>query len=155
MPENPKILIYGYGNPGRQDDSLGVRLTEMVEEWARSDNYENIQTDSNYQLNIEDVIILKDKNLVIFADASKEKLSDYKLEPLKPKNKTDFTMHHVSPAFLLFLAGELNGAVPECYVLHIKGYEWEFMANPTIQAMKNLQKAFGFIKDFLLDYLHN
>ena len=27
-----KILIYGYGNPGRQDDGLGTMLVERLEQ---------------------------------------------------------------------------------------------------------------------------
>ncbi len=29
-----QILVYGYGNPGRQDDGLGVELVRRLEEWA-------------------------------------------------------------------------------------------------------------------------
>ena len=30
-----KILLYGYGNPGRQDDGLGVLLVEELEKWSK------------------------------------------------------------------------------------------------------------------------
>ena len=53
MPQ-PKILVYGYGNPGRQDDGLGISLVEMIEDWKNKKKLSYIETDSNYQLNIED-----------------------------------------------------------------------------------------------------
>ena len=28
-----KILVYGYGNPGREDDGLGIRFAEIIETW--------------------------------------------------------------------------------------------------------------------------
>ena len=35
-----RILIYGYGNPGRQDDGLGIRLSEELENWAHQQGLE-------------------------------------------------------------------------------------------------------------------
>lgn len=32
-----KILIYGYGNPGRQDDGLGNEFIKRMEKWVRSE----------------------------------------------------------------------------------------------------------------------
>ncbi|NJK85082.1 MAG: hypothetical protein HC906_03035 [Bacteroidales bacterium] len=34
MKTPPDILIYGYGNPGRQDDGLGVLLCERLLKWV-------------------------------------------------------------------------------------------------------------------------
>ena len=61
-----KILFYGYGNPGRQDDGLGIMFIEQIEQWIKDENLENIETDSNYQLNIEDAEIISHKDFVIF-----------------------------------------------------------------------------------------
>lgn len=155
MPESPKIIVYGYGNPGRQDDVLGVKLAELVNEWAKNENIDFITTDTNYQLNIEDAATINEKKLVIFADASKEEIEDFKFMRLKPDSKVDFTMHHVLPGFILYLCKEIYGCVPETYLLHIKGYEWEFLAEPTEKAILNLNKAFDFLKSFISDYLLN
>jgi len=35
-----KTLIYGYGNPGRQDDAIGIMLVEKLEHWAGSEGYD-------------------------------------------------------------------------------------------------------------------
>ena len=72
-----KILIYGYGNPGRQDDGLGVLLAEEIERWSAEKGFVNIHTDSNYQLNLEDADALAKHDLVIFADASREDIDTF------------------------------------------------------------------------------
>jgi hydrogenase maturation protease len=127
VSNKPKILIYGYGNPGRQDDGLGIALAENIENWARKNDITYIETDSNYQLNIEDAARISEFDLVVFADASKEKIKGYAFTSLKPSPKMDFTMHSVSPAFVLNLCREVYEKIPSAYLLHVKGYKWEFM----------------------------
>jgi hydrogenase maturation protease len=147
-----KVLVYGYGNPGRQDDGLGILLAEKVEEWAKSNGYSNITTDTNYQLNIEDAHALNDYDVVIYADASIEKIDNYKLEELKPELNTNFSMHSVSPAFVIGLCKEIYGDIPESWLLHLKGYEWEFMQDMSSKAKRNLEDCFTFIKQRLETY---
>ena len=150
-----KILVYGYGNPGRQDDALGLKLAEEVHIWAEKLGYDFIQTDSNYQLNIEDASTVNGSDLVIFADASKEDITDFKFTLLSPDPKVDFTMHHVSPAFILQLCNEIYGQIPETYLLHIKGYQWDFMGDITPEAEINFKKALEYTKNYLKDYIQN
>lgn len=151
-----KILVYGYGNPGRQDDGLGVLLSEMIEEWATEQNLgENIDTDSNYQLNIEDAYRLNDYDLVMYADASIEEIDDFLFEQIKPVINPQFTSHSVSPEFVIGLCKEIYGEIPETYLMHIKGYEWEFLGEMTTKASANLEKAFKFTKERILDFLNS
>jgi len=150
---NTRILIYGFGNPGRQDDGLGVMLSEEIEKWSASKGLTTIQTDSNYQLNLEDAAGISGYDLVIFADASGEDINDIFVDELKPSAAVEFTMHAVSPAFILHLCTQVYGHAPEAYLMHIKGYEWEFMAEMTGNARKNLEIAINWIKNFLLEKL--
>jgi hydrogenase maturation protease len=151
----PKILVYGYGNPGRQDDGLGIALSETIENWAREHAMNNIETDSNYQLNIEDAARISAFDRVIFADATKEKIKGYAYTSLKPSPGIDFTMHSVSPAFILNLCKEIYHKTPSASLLHIKGYEWEFMKEITTEARKNLEEATEFLKKKILEYIPN
>jgi hydrogenase maturation protease len=144
-----KILIYGYGNPGRQDDGLGVLLAEQLESWSKDNGFTNISTDSNYQLNLEDAETISGYDVVIFADASKEDIPDYRMDGLEPSATVEFTMHAVSPAFILHLCHEVFNRSPEAYLLHIKGYSWEFMKDMTPSSRANLEKAVEFVKGFV------
>ncbi len=147
----PKILIYGYGNPGRQDDGLGVLLAEEMERWSAEMGFDCIHTDSNYQLNIEDADTLSKHDLVIFADASREEIDTFIMEPLKASEQVGFTMHSVSPAFVLNLSKEAFNRAPETFLLHIKGYEWDFMGEISKRARKNLDLAVEYLKNYLVE----
>ena len=149
--QKPSILVYGYGNPGRQDDGAGVMLVGKLDEWIMDNKLEGIHTDSNYQLNLEDAATISNYDLVIFADASHKDLDDFRMDPLVGSDRVEFTMHSVSPAFILHLCGEVFDHEPEAYLLHIKGYEWEFMGRMTEQGEKNVMGALHFVQGFILD----
>jgi len=147
---NPRILIYGYGNPGRQDDGLGVFLAEEVEKWARENHLDHIRTETNYQLNIEDAAEIHDFDIVVFADASLATEESYRLERLQPSPKVEFTMHAVDPAFVLYLCDTVYGEIPEAYVLHLKGASYEMSEGLTTKGQQVLQEAFAWIRSFIL-----
>jgi hydrogenase maturation protease len=151
--QKPSILVYGYGNPGRQDDGAGVILAEKLDEWIVTRKLEGVHTDSNYQLNLEDAETISRYDLVIFADASHEELDDFRMDPLVGSDRVEFTMHAVSPAFILHLSRQVFNHEPEAYLLHIKGYEWEFMASMTEKGEKNLMNALQYVQDFILQHV--
>jgi len=137
------MLIYGYGNPGRQDDALANELIERIETAKRNGDFAGIDTDSNYQLNIEDAEIISNYETVIFVDASVEDIEDIAFTKVEPSDaKVEFSMHAVSTSFVLDLCKKMYEVEPEVYLLHIKGYEWEFMEELTTKALINLDKAF-------------
>ena len=144
-----KILIYGYGNPGRQDDGLGILLTEKLEEWATENSYGFLDFDSNYQLNIEDALKISEYDMVIFADASVEDLSDFAITRVEPCQKTEFTMHAMTPGFVLHLCHSLYNKYPKTYLVHLKGFEFDFLGELTDQANENLNRAFNFFVELL------
>lgn len=149
MVVEPKILIYGYGNPGRQDDGLGNLFVDEAQKWAEAEGLDNISFDSNYQLNIEDAAEIADKDIVIFVDASIEDIDDFELTMITPESKVEFSMHSVSPSFVVKLCNDIYPHTPNAYLLHLKGYEWEFKEGITEKAMRNFSKAFEYIKPLL------
>jgi len=124
-----RALIYGYGNPGREDDGLGI---EMVKNGSKTGltctKLDCMTTDSNYQLNIEDAEKISEWDIVVFVDASKdEDLHEFICSKVESSDaKVEFTMHAVSPAYVLHLSQKLFNKSPETYVMGIKGYEWDF-----------------------------
>ncbi len=148
-----KILLYAYGNPGRQDDCLANELIEKIQLWAEKKGLDYIDFDSNYQLNIEDAEQISHYDKVIFADASTEQIDDYYLSKVKPNDaKVEFSMHAVSPSYVLDLCKRIYNKTPETFLLHIKGYKWDFMSPMTEEAQQNLEKAFNFLKYKLLTF---
>lgn len=152
MTEGKKTLIYGYGNPGRQDDGLGNEFVEIIDRWIVLEGVEGVYTDSNYQLNIEDSDTISSADIVVFVDATIEEIDDFYINKVEPSEaKVEFSMHAVSPAFVVNLCNEIYGKYPECYLIHIKGYEWDFAEGLTDKAKENLNKAIDFVKGRILE----
>lgn len=149
----PRILVYGYGNPGRQDDALGVMLSEEIDSWVKEENYSEIDTDQNYQLNIEDAFKISQYDIVVFADASINDIESFQMDLVVPDTKSDFSMHSVSPSFVTGLCFEVFNKKPIIYQLQIKGYKWVFMEKISRRAKNNLSTAELFLKNFLLECL--
>ena len=146
MREYPKVLIYGYGNPGRQDDGLGNAFVEKMGNWCKLKNISWIEVDSNYQLNVEDAETISHKDIVIFIDASMESIDDYCFTRAIPSESSiEFTMHAVSASFILDFCNKLYNKNPDCYLMHIKGYEWDLKEGLSDKANENLEKAFDFL----------
>lgn len=147
-----KILIYGYGNPGRQDDGLGARFTEIMEKWVDEQKLSHITVDCNYQLNIEDAATVSEYDTVFFIDASiVEDVKNFRLEAIEPNDaRIEFTMHAVSTSYVVDLCRKIYGKTPKAYVLHIKAYEFDFKEELTQQAAENMLDALDFLKDLLL-----
>jgi hydrogenase maturation protease len=144
-----KVLVYGIGNPGRQDDALGILLVDKLNEWIREKGVESIQTDQNYQLNIEDAELISEFDLVIFIDASVIDIESTYFEKIVPDYRTDFSMHSVEPSFVVGICYQIFNKKPDCYQLHIKGYKFDFMKPMTVEAQDNLNKAFDKILSVL------
>jgi hydrogenase maturation protease len=144
-----RILIYGYGNPGRQDDAVGVILAEEIGIWVEKEKIPHIDTDQNYQLNIEDADKIAHYDIIVFADASVSDINRFQLDEVIPDMKTDFTMHSVTPSFVAGLCEKVFNKKPMVYQLQIKGYEWEFMKEVSEKAKKNLYEALDFLKKFI------
>ena len=146
----PGILIYGYGNPGREDDGLGNAFVEAIRLWIEKNKLTNIELDSNYQLNIEDADMMARNEIVLFVDASEEPIKDFCITTVEPSDShVEFTMHAVSPAFVLDICQKIYEKNPQTYLLHIKGYQWEFKEELSINGKKNLNKALELLKPFL------
>jgi len=146
MTHKNRVLIYGYGNPGRQDDALGNELIEKIQDWIDKHGLNCMSTDSNYQLNIEDAEKISDWDIVVFVDASQEDIHEYKFCKVEPDDdKVEFTMHAVSPSYVLHLSEKLFKKKPETYVLGIKGYEWELEEGLSANAKLNLEQAYQFL----------
>ncbi len=153
MEDPGRILIYAYGNPGRQDDGLGNCLIEALDPWLEDKGLSNILTESNYQLNIEDADAIAGVDIAVFVDASIEEIEDIHFGAVEPsEGKSEFTMHAASPAYILALCQKIYRKYPDTYLLQIRGYEWEFQDGLSKQAEENLQKALDFIKGKILSW---
>ncbi len=144
-----QILIYGYGNLGRQDDGLGILLSQKLEAWVKKEGFSGFTFENNYQLNIEDAAEIANKDLVIFADASEEEIDDFCLSVVDGKKELSFTTHAASPSYIVKLCNDLFDRQPLVLLVHIKGYEWAFREGLSEKAEKNLGNAFRYLQKLL------
>ncbi|MBD3362314.1 hydrogenase maturation protease [Candidatus Dojkabacteria bacterium] len=146
-----KILIYGIGNPSRQDDSLGPQFIEKFDIWISKQNFPlEIETTANYQLNIEDADLISQKDLVIFIDATKTDITNFEFSSLMPRqNISEYTTHSLNPEQILNLCQKLYKNYPETYMLQIKGYSWTLGEKISEKASRNLDDAVSYFKNWL------
>lgn len=143
------ILVYGIGNPSRQDDALGILFADSMREWALAKGLSNISFDSNYQLNIEDALEISEKDIVIFADASLEEIETFKFRRLKPLKTIEMSTHSMRPESVLALCEELFGRKPEAYLITIRGYSWMPSEALTGKAGDNLRAALEHVQKLI------
>lgn len=141
-----KVLIYGYGNPGRQDDGLGVSLAEQMERWGEKNALKSMDFESNYQLNIEDSLLISEYDLVVFADASVEEIPAFSVSEVIPEKKNSYTMHNSSPGYVLYLCQSMYRKYPAVFLMHLRGYGFDFMQEMTSGANNNLRAAVDFLQ---------
>lgn len=151
IQDKRNLLIYGYGNPGRQDDGLGVALVEELEAWTKAEGLAGLAFDTNYQLNAEDALAVAGARAVVFVDAAKTGAAPYAFRRLQPQARLSFSTHAMAPESVLALAAELYDARPPAWILAIRGYAWEPNGPPTAVAQANLAAA----REFLQPWLRN
>jgi hydrogenase maturation protease len=96
----PRVLVLGYGNPGRQDDGLGPAVAAGIEGLG----WPNLTAFDNYQLNIENALDVAEHDIVWFVDATKTGPAPYAVRRLAPSSAFDFTSHLVRPETILAMA---------------------------------------------------
>ena len=145
---SPKVLVIGYGNPGRQDDGLGPALARFVEGLSLA----GVTVDADYQLNVEDAAAVAEHDVVILADAAVAGPEPYAFIRIEPKPALSFTSHSLEPEALLAMARDLFGAQTRGYMLGIRGYNFnEFGETISGRARENLTSATDFIQAVLAD----
>jgi hydrogenase maturation protease len=137
LADTPRVLVIGYGNPGRQDDGLGPAVALAIEHLGGP----RIAALDAYQLNIEDAIDIADHDVVWFVDASLDGPEPFAVHTMAPAASIEFTSHILRPEALLAIARQMFGATPEAHLLAIRGYDFEFIEGLTARATDNLAAA--------------
>lgn len=147
--QNQRILIIGYGNPGRQDDGLGPALIDQLQK-IKTDT---LHLHSNYQLTVEDAYDICNFDQVIFVDASLDTKAPFSFEAITVTDDSGLGSHSLSPNGVIRLCETLYNHRPQAYVLGIKGYEYDkFDENLSEQAKENLLAALAFVKGWLAKF---
>lgn len=133
-----KLLLFGYGNPGRGDDALGPLLVEHIAQLQLADAACLV----DMQLLIEHAADLTGFNRIIFVDADMSCQEPFEFSAVTAEKDASYTSHALTPATLLYVYQQIySHTAPPAFLLRIRGYRFELGDYLSIQANKNLAAA--------------
>lgn len=139
------ILLFGYGNPGRGDDALGVLLLEAI----AAQQLSGVECLTDMQLQVEHITDLLGRERILFVDADVACAAPYVLETVAAQQDDSYSSHALTPAALLHTFRQVYGKdAPPAQVLRIRGYAFELGEGLTEQASVNLTAAIGVTESF-------
>jgi hydrogenase maturation protease len=146
VSDRPRILVLGYGNPGRLDDGIGPAIAEAVAAGAAEAGLARVTVESNFQLNIEDAAQAAEHDVVVFADASVSAEAPFEFTRVEPKLEGSFTTHSVRPSGVMALARDEFGSGAQGYVLAVPGEAFDdFGEELSATARHRVQAAASFL----------
>lgn len=130
------ILVIGYGNPLRSDDTLGPRIAVLLKDRFRGEPLEVLTV---YQLTPELVEPVQQARLVVFIDARVGSTPGTIIhEFVEPEAGAGAFTHHVTPASLLGAARTLYGTNPAGILISIVGACFDYGGELSPQLTRRL-----------------
>jgi len=144
----PRILLFGYGNPGCGDDALGPELVARI---ARL-QLDYVECQNDMQLQVEHVTDLADCARVLFVDADMSCDPPYELTEISAARDGSYTSHAMHPAALLYAYRQVYGNdAPPAFLLRVRGYDFELGDALTEPASVNLAAAYTLVANLCKD----
>jgi len=141
-------LVLAWGNASRGDDALGPQFADALRGEA-GDRFELLD---DYQLQIEHALDLVGRRRVLFVDASLSCAAPFEVRALQPARDTSFTSHALSPAAVMQVYRELQGAEPPpCTQLSIRGERFELGEPLGAAASAHLAAALDWARRWLAE----
>lgn len=139
------LLVFGFGNPGRTDDGVGVWVADRIDELGRDD----IVVETPMQLNLEDAAAIAGSEAVLFIDADVTARAPYVFRRACAAGRIEFSSHAMSPEALLAVCAEYFSQPPPAWILGIRGCDFGLGEVLTPAARANAGKAVEFIANWL------
>jgi hydrogenase maturation protease len=130
-----RVLIIGFGNPLRGDDSVGWRAAEELEHKLSGRGVEVI---TRHQLTPELADTVSRSTVVFFLDARCGVPGTAACSRVRPQAPTEAFSHQLSPGAVLGLAQELYGQTPVAFTFSIFGECFDAGEALSPQVTKNL-----------------
>ncbi len=135
------VLVIGIGNPSRGDDALGPLAIERLQ----CLDLPGVELLTDFQLQVEYVLDLRDRAEVIFVDAAASGPAPFAFAPVTAAADASVSSHALSPAALLHACRQLDIAPPPAHVLAIRGHAFELGAALSPEAADHLEAALGWL----------
>lgn len=149
-----KILVIGYGNPLRSDDSFGLRAVEQLKHDITGQEVELVECQ---QLTPELAERIAKAELALFVDADTDGVSGTmhcrRIQP-KRDQSSDAIVHHLDPAGLLGLTQALYKKAPEAMLLTVTGECFGFGRQLSSEVAKALPGVVHHIEEIIEEHVH-
>jgi hydrogenase maturation protease len=143
-----RILVIGFGNPGRRDDGLGPAIAARI---AALD-LPGVTVETAYQLEIEDAALAAEHDDVVFVDAARTGPAPYDMQTVEPRTHHTFTTHSLAPSSVLGIARDVLGTEVRGHVLAVLGDEFDvFEESLSPVGEQRLEEAVRFLRDWLAE----
>ena len=143
-----KLLLFGYGNPGRGDDALGPELVGCIAQLHLA----GVECQNDMQLQVEHVTDLAACDRVLFIDADMSCTEPCDFSEISAEKDGSYTSHAMSPTALLYAYRQVYGKdAPPAFLLRIRGYDFALGDPLTEQAAANLNAATRLVRELCRD----
>jgi len=134
----PKVLIFGYGNPGRGDDALGPLFISEIEKLGLAD----VECQTDMQLQVEHVMDMQGRDIVLFVDADMSCREPFEICEISPEQDSSYSSHAMTPQALLHsYSNVLNESPPTTFLLRVRGERFELGDELSAIARSHLEMA--------------
>ncbi len=147
----PPVVVFAVGNPSRGDDALGPLLLARLDAWLQaSGRAGEVELIEDFQLNIEHALDLEGRALALFIDAGAGTPAPYTFSRLEPAVDLGSSSHALEPgAVLRVFEQTCRGPAPQCFVLCVRGEEFELGQDLSPVAARYADTAWDFLRTAL------
>lgn len=145
------FLIFAVGNESRGDDALGPLLLRELESWlTANDHAGQFELLEEFQLQVEHAMDMKDRQLVVFIDASINTRPPFAFYRTQASDTPVLYSHALAPEALLKVYAQFyQENPPAVFILCVCGESFELGEGLSTQALERLAAALEFSKKLL------
>ena len=145
LPKRADVLVFAFGNMSRGDDGLGPLLLEQLTNGLCNDPIVSdgrIEFITDFQLQVEHILDLVGRRLVLFVDAHVNLSDPVQLTELSALSDKSYTSHAMTPSAVMAAFKVLNqGKTPPCFLLSIQGKNFSLGDEISSEAQSFLNNA--------------
>lgn len=145
------LLVFGWGNPSRGDDALGLLLVERLQQHALAALAPGrLECLTDFQLQVEHALDLVGRERVLFVDAALGLDRPFEVRPVRAVPGAGISSHALAPEAVLQVYQDLQGSVPPpCTLLAIRARHFRLGEVPGAPALADLEQALAWTLQWL------
>lgn len=146
-----KVLVIGFGNPLRSDDSFGIQAVEKLKQAVGGSDIEFIECQ---QLTPELAESVAKVDLALFVDADMDGIAgSIHSRRLLPSNHPsgETLVHHLDPSTLLGLSERIFHRVPEAMLMTVTGECFGYGSQLSSEVAKALPGVVEHMRELIIE----